>query len=155
MILHPQWTAERITELKVRWAAQEPASFICLEMGITRNAVLGKIHRLGLSVSHSEVQERHRKRREERLKNGWVPSGKKGNIRPTTRDDRKKPKFALTRGTDLPSDKSDFAVKFRGLKQYHCRWPLYGEPPEMFFCGAEKLRGYSYCERHCRVAYIT
>jgi hypothetical protein len=42
------WTEDRITDLKSLWSGGDSASVIALQMGTTRNAVLGKVHRLGL-----------------------------------------------------------------------------------------------------------
>lgn len=42
------WTEERLEELRQYWSGGKPASAIALEMGLSRNAVLGKVHRLGL-----------------------------------------------------------------------------------------------------------
>lgn len=44
------WTTERITNLKKLWTLGQPASAIATILGnVTRNAILGKVHRLGLS----------------------------------------------------------------------------------------------------------
>jgi hypothetical protein len=57
------WTEVRIADLKTLWTGGDSASVIASQMGTTRNAVLGKVHRLGLeervsSLHHVDVGER-------------------------------------------------------------------------------------------------
>jgi hypothetical protein len=61
-----------------------------------------------------------------------------------------------TETPDLAPDSLPHAVSFLELKPHHCCWPL-GDPfkPGFMFCGASKFPGYSYCLRHCRMAYQT
>ena len=53
------WTPERVLILKKMWSAGQSASQIATELGeVTRNAVIGKVHRLGLSNRvHSSTKE--------------------------------------------------------------------------------------------------
>ena len=52
------WTDERVETLKRMWAEGQSASQIAKELGgVTRNAVIGKVHRLGLSNRNDEAPE--------------------------------------------------------------------------------------------------
>src|SRR5258705_9250098 len=70
------WTDDRVEQLKKLWEAGLSASQIAAELGnVTRNAVIGKVHRLGLSgraQSPSPASPRHRQARPERHIM-WVP----------------------------------------------------------------------------------
>ncbi len=51
------WTAERIAELKHLWAAGTPTAEIGRRLGVSKNAVVGKVHRLGLAGRPSPIRK--------------------------------------------------------------------------------------------------
>ncbi len=131
--------------------------------GITRNAVGGKAHRLGLMQPAATprakpweaegVSERTWKRREridpkprqpDRLcKRLWS-----GN--------RVLQASIGTEATDLPSQPIlTEPITIWDLKPRHCRWPVSGEREHTMFCGTHTIsENCSYCSTHCRKAYI-
>ena len=129
------WTHERIEQLKKLWEAGYTASNIASELGgITRNAVIGKAHRLWLSgrmKSKSKVSSVSivRKRR--------MPVNKNSKI------------IELTTSVE-PMNPTSFADIKDGL----CRWPL-GEPEDLDFkfCGRKCAEGMIYCTEHHSLAY--
>ncbi|MDC3143583.1 GcrA family cell cycle regulator [Pelagibacteraceae bacterium] len=129
------WTHERIEQLKKLWEAGYTASNIASELGgITRNAVIGKAHRLGLSgrmKSKSKVSSVSivRKRK--------IPVNKNSKI------------IELTTSVE-PMNPTSFADIKDGL----CRWPL-GEPEDLDFkfCGRKCAEGMIYCTEHHSLAY--
>lgn len=129
------WTHERIEQLKKLWEAGYTASNIASELGgITRNAVIGKAHRLGLSgrmKSKSKVSSVSivRKRK--------MPVNKNSKI------------IELTTSVE-PMNPTSFADIKDGL----CRWPL-GEPEDLDFkfCGRKCAEGMIYCTEHHSLAY--
>ncbi|MDC3111016.1 GcrA family cell cycle regulator [Pelagibacteraceae bacterium] len=129
------WTHERIEQLKKLWEAGYTASNIATELGgITRNAVIGKAHRLGLSgrmKSKSKVSSVSivRKRK--------MPVNKNSKI------------IELTTSVE-PMNPTSFADIKDGL----CRWPL-GEPEDLDFkfCGRKCAEGMIYCTEHHSLAY--
>ena len=129
------WTHERIEQLKKLWEAGYTASNIAAELGgITRNAVIGKAHRLGLSgrmKSKSKVSSVSivRKRK--------MPVNKNSKI------------IELTTSVE-PMNPTSFADIRDGL----CRWPL-GEPEDsdFKFCGRKCAEGMIYCTEHHSLAY--
>ncbi len=128
------WTDERVTLLKQLWGEGKTAAEIAkvLGDGITRNAVIGKAHRLKLSSRLSPIQQNTSKKPKSEIQ---VPR----IVRPAV----KLPEF---KGLGLP---------LVDLKERMCRWPN-GDPQdkETFnFCGCETVAGLPYCEAHCRAAY--
>ena len=129
------WTHERIEQLKKLWEAGYTASNIATELGgITRNAVIGKAHRLGLSgrmKSKSKVSSVSivRKRK--------MPVNKNSKI------------IELTTSVE-PMNPTSFA----NIKDGLCRWPL-GEPEDLDFkfCGRKCAEGMIYCTEHHSLAY--
>ena len=130
------WTHERIEHLKKLWEAGHTASNIATELGgITRNAVIGKAHRLGLSgrmKSKSKVSSVSIVRRKK------MPANRNSKI------------IELTTSVSEPMN----PILFAGIKDGLCRWPL-GEPEDLDFkfCGRSSNDGVIYCDEHHSLAY--
>ena len=140
------WTDERIEQLKPLWLSGMSAAQCADRLGVSRNAIIGKVTRLGLCrparVSLVWLTNRVRK----------VPTGGRMRKRPMPLDVAEE---LLADGvTDLPPDQSEFAVPFMDVKHEQCRWPL-GDPrsPSFMVCGAGKMNESPYCARHHRIAY--
>lgn len=132
------WTQERVENLKRDWADGLSASQIGTRLSIplhplTRNAVLGKIHRLGLAtrVSNPKIERTPR-----------VPRI------------QKPPKLKATEIIEIPADISPCAVSIEDIGMEQCRYPL-GDPqlPGFMFCGAGKMESSPYCTRHHRLTH--
>jgi GcrA cell cycle regulator len=149
------WTDERVETLKRLWADGLSASRIAAELGgITRNAVIGKVHRLGLSgraKSPSSAAPRPRK--------GRTHSHVLRLSRPVMRGNT-----ALAHAYELVIEPEPELVDniiplgqrrtLLELTEATCRWPI-GDPgtAEFFFCGGQSATGLPYCAYHSRVAY--
>jgi GcrA cell cycle regulator len=149
------WTDERVETLKKLWTDGLSASRIAAELGgITRNAVIGKVHRLGLSgraKSPSAAAPRPRKPR--------AQSHMMRVSRPSIRGNT-----ALAHAYEIEAEPepelSDNVIPLgqrRSLLELNedtCRWPI-GDPgnPDFFFCGGRTVTGLPYCSHHARVAY--
>jgi GcrA cell cycle regulator len=159
------WTRERIALLKRRWSRGVSARRIAQALGggISREAVLGKIHRLGLAgpapgrkPAAAEGERRARARA--------------ARSRPTARPEatlpprawRLPPGPAARAGgyVDDPRVDADIPLPQRRslleLDRHACRWPI-GDPrsPDFLFCGAKPRRGKPYCAAHCARAHIS
>lgn len=142
----PTWTDERIEKLKTLWSEGHSASMCAARLDVSRNAVIGKVHRMGLQ------------------KRG-TPRGvlmyrlKPGRRRHRSETPKPKPKIN-TEGLAkiealraLPDPVPKSAVTLMDLEPNHCRWP-YGDPKRgVKFCGCEKVHGLSYCEKHAARAF--
>ena len=162
------WTAER-TSLAIRlWKEGHSASQIAYKLGrVSRNAVIGKIHRLGLSGNRKEVslqqklnaKKAHKKavkrsargapKRRTKLsrqmlstQNGLIWTGTKF-VSPGTLPDLR----PIPLPQEQPEDIAQVA-SVADLEPHHCRWPI-GDPKADFkgFCGAKKTQG-EYCDHH-------
>ena len=144
------WTEERVEMLKKLWADGLSASQIAAELGgITRNAVIGKVHRLGLSgraKSPSSSAPRPRKPRSSTMMR--VP---RAHIRGNTAlayDYAVEPEPELI---EIPVEQRKNLLQ---LNEATCHWPV-GDPgsTDFFFCGGQANEGSPYCNYHSRVAY--
>ena len=130
------WTDERVALLKKLWVEGKSAAEIAKTLGggLTRNAVIGKAHRLKLSNRVSPIQQNTRK----------APIVEKPI----------QEKLVTAKLANTSKKKVSGGVAMVNLKEYMCRWPE-GDPkePGFHFCGDEKIPGLPYCEMHARLAY--
>jgi GcrA cell cycle regulator len=159
------WTDEHVERLKKLWIEGLSASQIAAEFGgITRNAVIGKVHRLGLSgraKAPSSSVPRPRKARAAFVRQvrqvGQVRHVTRGN---TALAPRSAPLFALEPEPEPEPELIDNVIpigqrcSILQLTEATCHWPV-GDPgaPEFFFCGGKTVNGLPYCAYHSRRAY--
>jgi GcrA cell cycle regulator len=149
------WTDERVELLKKLWAEGLSASQIAAELGgITRNAVIGKVHRLGLSgraKSPSAAMPRQRKPRTAAHMLRVPRTAMRGNTALAALHD-----YDLEPEPELVENVITLGQRcsLLDLNDEKCHWPI-GDPglPEFFFCGGNTVEGLPYCTYHSRVAY--
>jgi GcrA cell cycle regulator len=148
------WTDERVELLKKLWADGLSASQIAGELGgITRNAVIGKVHRLGLSgraKSSSSGAARPRKARTPGMMRVSRPS-MRGNTALAHAYDHELEAEPELIDNIIPLGQRRTILE---LTEDTCRWPI-GDPgsPDFFFCGGNTVNNLPYCSHHSRVAY--
>lgn len=144
------WNDEKIELLKKLWAEGLSASAIELQLGKSRNAVIGKVHRLGLPgrdttkkfrqvQSGREAAKRHReaKRKAAAAKQ---PTALQALFKAEPFES--KPIF------DVPEHERKL---LDDLNERDCRFP-YGDGP-FTFCARPKVSGLPYCRQHAQVCY--
>ena len=136
------WNEEKANKLKELWGKGNTASQIAeIIGGISRNAVIGKAHRLNLS---SKIKTRN--------------SSSSHNFNDNSEKNDSKQK--LTRKSRFKSllIEKDFEPenpkKLEELDEGSCKWPV-GHPEEasFYFCGRSSLKDFSYCKLHLLYAY--
>jgi GcrA cell cycle regulator len=150
------WTDERVERLKKLWADGLSASQIAGELGgITRNAVIGKVHRLGLSgraKAPSSSVPRQRKPRAPSMFRAPRPMmrGNTALAHMPAYDYGPEPEPELIENI-IPIGQRCTLLE---LNEDKCHWPI-GDPgqPDFFFCGGKTGSGTPYCGYHARVAY--
>lgn len=143
------WNPERVAQLRSFVGAGLTCSQIAAEIGVTRNAVIGKIHRLGLGPGR--------------------PAATPGRAcPPRTRRPRLQSQRQMLRliaadapgaadGAVLPVD-SGRCCSLLELGHGKCRWPVadhggHSGAAGFVFCGNDVAEGFSYCAGHARLAY--
>ena len=159
------WTEERVERLKKLWSDGLSASQIAAELGggVTRNAVIGKVHRLGLSGRGKPTGTGTPRPRKAAPR---TPSA------PTTFDQLRRRTATALAPARAPLADAEAEVAYRPLpveevvipmservtimelRDSMCRWPL-GDPstPEFRFCGARAGTAGPYCGYHAQLAY--
>ena len=175
------WTDERVEILQKMWGEGQSASQIAKELGgVTRNAVIGKVHRLGLSnragSAGAKAAAKEKAPKAEAKKPAPAPAAKQ---QPKTESAAPppQPKVAGRRaiipaGQPLPPqpsaneispealakvneiEKKSKKIGLMELTERTCKWPV-GDPAteDFWFCGLPVKAGKPYCEAHVGVAF--
>ena len=177
------WTDERVELLKKMWTEGQSASQIAKELGgVTRNAVIGKVHRLGLSnrsggggsqattakpaaAKPAPAAEKPKAEAKAAAAPEAAPAPRPANIMPL-----RKP--IAPAGQPLPPqpsaneispealakqsevEKHAKRISLMELTERVCKWPI-GDPAtdDFYFCGLPVQQGKPYCEAHVGVAF--
>lgn len=175
------WTEDRVEKLKKMWGEGQSASQIAKELGgVTRNAVIGKVHRLGLSnrsggggTAKAEPKAKPAPKAEAKPK----PKAKAADSAPASEPATSRPtpparRQIIPAGQPLPPqpsaneispealakvsevEKKSKKIGLMELTERTCKWPV-GDPAtdDFWFCGLPVQQGKPYCEAHVGVAF--
>ncbi len=172
------WTDDRVEVLKKMWGEGKSASQIAKELGgVTRNAVIGKVHRLGLS-NRSGGASPAKPATKEKVAAKAKPAAKPKSASTDTETAAPvskplvRPKLVVTAGQPLPPqpsaneispealasvrevEKTAKRLSVMQLTERTCKWPV-GDPAtdDFWFCGLPSQAGKPYCEAHVGVAF--
>lgn len=138
----PTWTDARVELAKQLFEDGATASQAAMKLGgISRNAIIGKWHRMGLV----------RTPKQRSLMRARKPITRKEKIAKTPK--RLPPTF-FAEPLPQPVETDIARVSLMDLERHHCRFPV-GDPkdPTFGFCGCQPYPGLPYCEAHARRAY--
>jgi len=157
------WTTERVELLKKLWGDGLSASQIAGELGgVTRNAVIGKVHRLGLSgrakTTTTAPKARRKKSATAPQSGASSPSPKPISHGSAALKMETAPVARAVPAEDtqpvaqlVPMSKRASILE---LTERTCKWPI-GDPSkdDFYFCGRVSEAGVPYCAHHCKIAY--
>jgi len=136
------WTSEKVEKLKELWSKGHTASQIAEMLGdTTRNAVIGKAHRLNLEARAPSKQSSLPKSRDNRqiIKRSPAPMSRKAKFQ----------SILLDKNFESENPKS-----LEELTEKTCKWPI-GHPNEekFYFCGRKPESDFPYCKLHVLYAF--
>ena len=136
------WTEEKVSKLKELWGKGNTASQIAeIIGGISRNAVIGKAHRLNLSAKIKTRTATSNKNFDSNVEvnNPQLKRGRKSRFK------------SLIIEKDFEPENPK---QLEELDESSCKWPI-GHPDEknFYFCGRLSLKDFSYCKLHLLYAY--
>ncbi len=155
-----EWSDETIGQLRALWAEGHSTAEIGRRMGVSKNAVVGKAHRLNLSARPSPIRRGEtgtapRRSAPRRVVGPTLPPLRTPS--PVTRPivSEPGPAAAPEAPPTRPALRAVPPVRTGSLRPQPCCWPI-GEPgtPSFRFCDAEAIGGKPYCQEHAQLAYV-
>ncbi|MDP4022659.1 GcrA family cell cycle regulator [Methylobacterium sp. NEAU 140] len=154
------WTDERVALLRRLWEDGQSASKIAAQLGgVTRNAVIGKVHRLGLAgrarpgedapIASAKIAE---------IETAIAVVETQAPEPVAILSHRPAPEFPPPAAAPAAAEPLAIPLSQRvtimDLRESMCRWPM-GDPttPDFRFCGARSITGLPYCTHHAEIAY--
>lgn len=146
--LSKMWTEDDTAKLRELWTAKYSGQQIANELGKTRNAVLGKVFRLGLEErgSPQNIADARSRKRAKKLKADPHQREAVARIVPLFDDEPEH----VPECTAFKADPEEIAGR-----RDKCQFPT-GDPgrPNFRYCGGQSIKGQPYCKQHMGVAYI-
>lgn len=161
------WTDEMVEELKKMWKEGLTTGEIGKRLNVSKNSIVGKVHRLGLSGRPSPIKKKNEdeapaKPVEKKTEKPRPAEPKAAPAAPKETPAPKTPaKAAAPEPKPIMPVKAETPHKHSGnlslteLDNHTCRWPL-GDPKDenFHFCGKKVRVGQTYCDEHAAIAYV-
>ena len=145
------WTNESVEELRRLWDKGLTASEIAKKLGVTKNAIVGKVHRLCLKARPSPI-----KTKDEEMKQVQETVAQKVVVEAEIVEELPvEENVSETDSTSISTSNDGNKLKLVDLDSHTCRWPL-GDPrdDDFGFCGKKVRAGQTYCDEHSAMAYV-
>lgn len=148
------WTDEAVEELKRMWDRGMTTGQIAKALNVTKNSIIGKVHRLCLTARPSPIKKVSIKDDSKSLSNKKSTKTARStkSVNTTTKDE---PQVKDSRLSPVVSPAEETNIPLVKLDNHTCRWPL-GDPrdDDFCFCGKRVKTGQTYCEEHAAIAYV-
>jgi hypothetical protein len=169
------WTEELIAKISLLWqtnSASEIASILWKQdrVAFTRNAVVGKLHRLKLTVKDKRIVDVRTRTRLLSVNKPVASPTNKPIASPRPRASVSLPPINAARNRIAPAitciaprpflvashaDASPQHIAFADLTSLTCKWPFgSGNPTDFTYCGDHPVKDMPYCLAHCRISYV-
>jgi len=147
------WTTEMVEHLTQLWMEGMTTNDIARELGMSKNSVVGKVHRLNLMSRPSPIK----KKEDEQILSADAPE----TVEIVVENEEEVVEVAAptkvfqTHQTAAKDEPEKTCIKLSELDNHTCRWPI-GDPKDedFCFCGKRVRAGQTYCDEHAAIAYV-
>ena len=165
------WTDKMVEDLRIMWKQGLTTGEIAKRLEVSKNSVVGKVHRLQLDARPSPIKRKddtpsEAEKTVEKDNPKTVEEEKPVEVKKTPLPEPKKnepakiepakPEAKITCSKiSAPEKTYNGNAKLTDLDNHTCRWPL-GDPKDenFHFCGRKVRTGQTYCEEHAALAYV-
>ena len=146
------WTEKMVEDLRQMWLEGLTASEIAKNLGVSKNSIVGTVHRLCLTARPSPIKKKDADMPEAELFQEQTISSENTNTEVQSQT------YAAEVDESAIVEKSTepaLGIKLVNLDSHTCRWPL-GDPRDdnFGFCGKKVRAGQTYCDEHSTMAYV-
>ena len=144
------WSDESVEQLRQMWSEGLTANEIAKKLGVTKNAIVGKVHRLCLKARPSPIKSKNAE------ENTEISAVEDVTV---VEEVAVEEEIEIVQEQNLPLENKDVVktenVKLVDLDSHTCRWPI-GDPrdDDFCFCGKKVKAGQTYCDEHSAMAYV-
>lgn len=161
------WTDEMVDQLRAMWIEGLTTGEIGKRLGVSKNSIVGKVHRLGLSGRPSPIKKKENSDNGKETPEAAIKPEKEKQTPKEVKPAKakiEKPVQAETRAEKIaeraecshkPFHNRNGKTMLTDLDNHTCRWPL-GDPKDenFHFCGKKVRIGQTYCDEHANIAYV-
>ncbi len=142
------WTEEMVEGLRQMWLEGLTANEIAKRLGVSKNSIVGKVHRLCLKARPSPIK----KKEDEPIAEAAAETAAE-EVSEVSKPEEDSVETEVKAAKKVR--KNGHHVKLMELDSHTCRWPL-GDPrdEDFCFCGKKVRMGQTYCEEHANMAYV-
>ena len=154
------WTTEMIEGLKKMWKRGLTTNEIAKELGVSKNSIVGKVHRLNLTSRPSPIKKKDGEEELEVVETSFEESFEQEPVKASAPQPKASSSAKETASEVVPLNvetelKKRRCIKLSELDSHTCRWPI-GDPKDdhFCFCGNKVRAGQTYCDEHAAIAYV-
>lgn len=160
------WTDEMVDQLREMWKQGLTTGEIGKRLGVSKNSIVGKVHRLGLSGRPSPIKKKdgteapaEKKEATENVVKATKPKVEKAPAPKATKVEKKaEEKVEVEEKIEISAPAPHHhngKTSLTDLDNHTCRWPI-GDPKDenFHFCGRKVRIGQTYCDEHANIAYV-
>lgn len=157
------WTDEAVEELKRMWDRGMTTGQIAKALGVTKNSIIGKVHRLCLTARPSPIKKAsvssdkptEKVEKTKKVTKSPKKAEKTEKIEKAENTKSESSAIVVEVKKDSPASAEETNIPLVKLDNHTCRWPL-GDPKDddFCFCGRKIKTGQTYCEEHAAIAYV-
>ena len=151
------WTEKMVEDLKIMWKQGLTTGEIGKRLGVSKNSIVGKVHRLQLDARPSPIKKKDESTplSENLPSKGSLSKDKTEKNFQATEEKNDIKTVSVSMSVSTKERKSDGFVHLTDLDNHTCRWPI-GDPKDenFHFCGKKVRIGQTYCDEHANIAYV-